>query len=268
MKNSPLHPEADDYVIIFLHIPKAAGSTLNAIFRKLYREDQILNLNKYPRAEYLEKLREPEKHGLGNLRFVTGHVPYGLHAIIPRPCVYITILRDPVERILSHYYYAASEPRHHAYEAIRSGKITLTEYAQKLANGQTSYLSGQKPSPEALATAKENISRHITLTGLTERFDETLVLLAAEFGFEPTTYTRANVTRRRPSTADISEETYDVLRKSNALDMELYRHAEKLFLQRLAENPSVTEQAARLRQQYTPHPPKPLHILKRLLRIA
>ena len=43
------------------------------------------------------------------LRMVMGHFAFGLHDMIDGSKTYLTILRDPVERILSLYFHARNE---------------------------------------------------------------------------------------------------------------------------------------------------------------
>lgn len=84
--------------ILFLHIPKTAGSSFNAIFRKAVPEGRHF--------EHLEghgeRLRRICEDGLPY--FVSGHLTFdAMRTYIERQDVYsITILREPLDQLLSH----------------------------------------------------------------------------------------------------------------------------------------------------------------------
>ena len=95
----------------------------------------------------------------------------------PRDARFVTILRDPVERTISHYYWLKRETRARSAlgsieEAIGQGEIRD--------NLQVRVLAGADPSGPVTSTmAEEAIAAldRFTAVGLTERFDESLVLL-------------------------------------------------------------------------------------------
>ena len=39
-----------------------------------------------------------------------GHMPFGIHKRLPQDYTYITFLRDPIERVVSAYYFARNYP--------------------------------------------------------------------------------------------------------------------------------------------------------------
>ena len=53
-----------------------------------------------------------------------------------------------------------------------------------------------------LETAKRNLEAHFAWVGITERFDESLVLLGRTFGWRDVRYVSANVSRRGRGAAD------------------------------------------------------------------
>jgi hypothetical protein len=42
---------------------------------------------------------------IDDVRFVWGHYRHGIQAHLPKPCASATLLREPLERVISHYYY-------------------------------------------------------------------------------------------------------------------------------------------------------------------
>ena len=227
--------------IIFVHIPKAAGSTLNKIIERQYEPKAIFStkmaLGVQESIAEFKKLPEARKR---EIKVIHGHMDFGLHEYFPQTCTYITIIRDPVDRIISHYYFVLRTPQHYLYQKVTSKDMSLKDYvtsriSTELDNGQTRVLSGVESigfgqcSTEMLESAKKNIREHFAVVGLTERFDETLMLLKRAFGWKNHFYVKANVTKNRPIKENFSKETLNLIEKYNELDIELYKYVEQMF---------------------------------------
>src|SRR5512135_3015151 len=96
--------------LIFLHIPKTAGTTFRSILPANYRAEELYNVptNAEGQVDFsgLDRLSDVEKR---KIRVLAGHFQYGAHEHLPQKSSYITILRDPVKRIISRYYHAVRE---------------------------------------------------------------------------------------------------------------------------------------------------------------
>jgi hypothetical protein len=76
--------------------------------------------------------------------------------------------------------------------------------------------------------AKRRLRDEFAFVGLTERFDESLLLMKSRIGLAGfnTLYERENASEERTYQSDVRQESEDVLervRRNNVLDMELYR---------------------------------------------
>jgi hypothetical protein len=138
--------------LIFLHIPKAAGTSLHRIIGRQYPQPSIFSIDGadvYGSIEEFKGLSESQRARIACLK---GHMPFGLHRYLPQPCAYITFLRDPIDRIVSHYYFVLRTPSHYLYEQVTSQRMTLDDYVRsgisgELSNGQTKLLAGDEENP-------------------------------------------------------------------------------------------------------------------------
>jgi hypothetical protein len=68
--------------------------------------------------------------------------------------------------------------------------------------------------------------------GLTERFDESILLLGHAFGWRDVRYVSVKVARQR---AELAPGDRALLERRNALDIDLYEHARAIVERRIAE---------------------------------
>jgi hypothetical protein len=237
--------------LIFLHIPKTAGTTLMSILDRQYKPGAIFST--YGNAqEAVDKFKTFSESQRMNIRVLKGHIPFGVHTFLPQPSHYFTILRDPIDRIISHYYFVLETTSHYLHDRVTSQNMTLKDYvsngiATRLDNGQTRIISGVgdtvgfgQCSPEMLETAKKHL-RGMPVVGLSERFDETVILLKRNLGWKLPFYMKANVTKNRPGREDISKDTIAVIERYNELDFELYKYAQELFEELIRQQPPAFE---------------------------
>jgi hypothetical protein len=224
--------------IIFLHIPKTAGTTLNRIIDWEYNPLHIFSINgRYFRSSYARLTRCPSSR-LARMALFRGHMPFGLHRFLDRPATYITVLRNPIERTISEYYFAVNRRIHREHRQI--SKLSLEDYVRTSPhnNAQTKLVAGQNDGydflagdcgREMLTVAKENLSRYFRFVGITERFTESLALSKVLLGWRLRRYATFRVTPRRPRTETLTETALRVISEYNCYDMELYDYAMQLF---------------------------------------
>jgi Galactose-3-O-sulfotransferase len=243
-------------VLVFLHHPKTGGVTLEGILRRKYRRDETYDAGIYPNRLPSEVASLPPDR-LARIRVIYGHMRFGVHDFLPRPSRYMTLLRDPVERAISQYYFILRNPGADLHEKfVRSG-ITLHQYVSgddMFVNGQTRDIAGEEVgtvedlmSPRLLARAKENVDQHFALVGVTERFDETLLLAREIFGWRgPVFYRRGNVNEARPRLDQIPRETLELIRERNRLDAELHRFATERLQEEVTRRGAAFERRLRM----------------------
>ena len=242
--------------VIFLHIPKVGGTTVNKIINRQYKPNTIYRVrdddSRHKRiqdcVDEFKVLPSSEKE---KIKVVMGHMGFGLHNFLPQPSVYITLLRDPVERTISYYYYVLRRPNHYLYQKVTSEKMSLKDCIHagisiELDNSQTRIIAATKGDSdslipfgqcnvEMLERAKKNLQEYFIGVGLVESFDKSLLLFKKLLNWNNIFYIKRNVTKNRPLKSDFSQETLNLIQKQNEFDLELYRYAAELFNEQVAQ---------------------------------
>lgn len=235
---------AQEQCLIFLHIPKTAGSTLHNIINNQYESDQIFNLGEGTQ-ESICKFRQISEQQKKDLKVIKGHMTFGLHKFLPQKSIYITMLRNPIERIISSYYFILSQPYHRHYEYVASQNMSLRDYAASellTDNAMTKLIAGMqvghfggtqkaefKQDSSLFILAKKNIRDYFLLVGDTDKFDESILILRKRLDWKIPLYVKNNTTPNRPSVKDISENTVKIIQNRNKLDIDLYKYGKNLL---------------------------------------
>ena len=241
---------ADDKGLIFLHMPKAGGLTLQSIIDRQYPRRVIYKL--YGPQSMIDKFIKLPEQSRSQIRVLQGHVPFGLHKQMTVPVNYITMLRDPVERVISLYYWILETRADPLYQIVKG--MSLSNFADSgfaiASNYQTRLISGlMNDSGEALEAAKYNLGVPDTIFGLTERFDESLILFKNHLGWKSVIYAKRNVTRSRPNRQEVAEEVIRKIENHNGLDIELYKFAKLRFEEIISkQGPSLPREVRKLQR--------------------
>ena len=95
--------------VLFIHIPKTAGSSFLTILKNRFGEQRVVRLHSAEEMEQTQ-INRLIAGDLKNFDCLIGHFPIHLfadHLPAFRP---FTMLRDPVERVLSHFRFFKSRP--------------------------------------------------------------------------------------------------------------------------------------------------------------
>lgn len=92
--------------ILFMHIAKTAGTAFREALEENYKQSEIAYIYPDPPGFLYENLRPLPLEQRRAFRLVIGHFQYGIHDYFPQPWTYVSIVREPVSRIVSHYRYS------------------------------------------------------------------------------------------------------------------------------------------------------------------
>ena len=236
--------------LIFLHIPKTGGTSLTATFRDSVGKAGVWQVDAPQLPQSLAHFRSAPAAELMAIRVLSGHFPIGLDRYLPGPSFYATILRQPVDRVLSDYYYCQRAESHPLHAAIKAGDLPLERFIETCPNAMTLRLCdfnlerhptawreqnlGLEPAAR-FAMAAKNLSERIAVVGLYEALENSLALIAGRMGWPRRPIARRNVTADRPK---VSEHPPALLRRIEALnewDSALYDLARRRFRWALAD---------------------------------
>lgn len=240
--------------LLFIHVPKAAGTTFAQILNSYFSEQDICP------AYYVSELMQLPAEEVRRYRLVCGHFEYSIRELLDAP-ICLTMLREPVDRVVSYYRYIRSAPAHALHQKF--SQMSLMEILEDpvervpLSNHQTR-LFGRDLNLERvrarftgaeaeLAPLSEDQKKRanvdldlamarladLEFVGLAERFDDSVKLLCHTLGLpEHTDYGRANVTRDDGSEVTVSDLVRSKIEDMNTMDRAFYRFASTLFGER------------------------------------
>lgn len=221
--------------ILFDHLPKCGGSTLNAYLEAHYPKRRIFSIDGSNPAEVVGQFKGLPKRKRHAYSLIKGHLANELFDYVDPACLKITVLRDPVERIISHYFFAKKNRNHYLYSSIHNSEMNLEDYASsnlsgELRNWYTTHFSGLpldvvegKPE-ESIAKASEVLLKRYNIVGFLDSFPLFIENLRkqAKLGYEYNN-NRVNVTQNRPIIQSIPKSTIEKIEQINYLDIALYR---------------------------------------------
>src|ERR1051325_3091753 len=137
----------EERALLFLHIPKAGGTTLHSVIERQFSPAVTFSITGMTPSQSIKEFIELPPERRERIRLLKGHMPYGLHKYLSVPATYITMLRDPVDRVVSHYYFVRRSPGVGHHSEVSSGRMGLDDFVRERAsiganNDQTRLISG------------------------------------------------------------------------------------------------------------------------------
>jgi len=209
-------------MLVFVHINKTAGSTVRYILRSSYGSrhcDVEPSLRKSEGSPFSTADLRRLRRIYPRLSSIAGHRVMGYVDLEEEGTEfsYLTILRDPVKLTASRFQY-------HVEHRKKKG-LVFDEWIQRewLRDAQTKRIAGSSSVDDAIRV----IQRKQIFVGLTERFDESIVLLKALRARDLCIdYQPVNVARRTVLAQELvsNTQTHRALIDANQADLALYAH--------------------------------------------
>lgn len=249
---APQPPPPDRPVLFFQHIRKTAGTSLRQVIHSNYGPTGTMGgrhvVNGAPPtydpavmrgwvADLLEAMSGDERD---SIVCVAAHGANHLMHQIDRPTRAITILRDPLDRVMSRYHFSKSG-RPYSLEELYGDADRILDDPDIRPRSQ--YFNGQSRSlmeplfgveipelpctqgpPDDASTYRERLFALLDeryLVGLQDRFEESVEFFGRQFGWKDVFVPHAKVNDRRPR--EMSDDTLSSeILAYNWLDQELY----------------------------------------------
>lgn len=206
---------------LFQHIPKTAGTSLTYVVERQYRP-HLLKWYTEEAGALPPSLPLPKA--------VVGHFRFGFHQHFQQAeSRYYTLLRNPFEQAFSHYHYLLKHPTlTSAY--LEGTSLEDFVYSAHGAQFQLRFIAGMDnirgKEEAALHQARTNLTSFYPVVGITEQFDDSLLLFAQQLGWKHMHYLRGAV---NPSKPQLPKRLYTLWEKPLAQELELYEWVKKRF---------------------------------------
>ena len=217
-----------EYPLIFIHLPKTAGTSLRKTIQINYRSGELFFMyGKNPDFHSMKELKQLDQSRFAQYKIIMGHFPFSKKLFPFEDRRFVTILRDPVRRVISYYRHVMSR------DEWKGREISLHEYIEssgdiQLQDHQTRLLSGMKRDPiteKHLEKAIRNLEKYFLHVGTSETFPQTVDCLYDILGWRKRKIFHENATLKKQATNDdFSEDVLNRLRELNKYDIKLYEY--------------------------------------------
>lgn len=235
--------------IIYLHLPKCAGNSIYDLFLQEYGRFRVLVECLSPQNNANKIKWKLNPFNAWRYRAVCAHMPYGAHRYL-KHAVYTTILRHPVERVISSYFYSKENHFDKYGKRIREGKLTLEQFSamQGIENTMTRWLypyenftvvnlgqhvlygKDKRLSESYLEGAKKTLDQCCAV-GIFEDLEKSICLFKKILGWsDDISLTWKNKTRSKQDASNIDGNTIAAIAEANAIDLLLYEYAKEKYL--------------------------------------
>lgn len=235
-EEEPIHPattSAGDPLWLFLHIPKTAGSSFRTTLARHLQPDCNINIEgrrgtKRRHVAFAEAIDEflaldKDKHFV----FASGHINMAeamrIQRNLGRPVRLLTMLREPVQRVISDYRYQLT-PAHPTHERFRTAFPTLESFAES-PRSQNKMLRYLALPGEPVDVTIARLEQDFGLVGLVEMYALTMRLCSELIGGNFAPDTSLNVTQATSGNEiAVGKKLLDRTRQLNEKDERLWLH--------------------------------------------
>jgi len=225
--------------LLFDHVPKTAGVTISRVLSDLLGEPYALEATSNPHFTMLK--------AAGSRKLLAGHFWFIKDETLSEEWYYATIIRDPIDRFLSQYYFNrtlginAPDP-----QVLAARTLTLQQYLDysvpeiihSYTNIQAIHFAQRmcddpyKLTDDQLYNVACASLMEYDCVGVYEDLLGFVNAICRDFGFSPiTALPHLNITAQPRDERDITDDVLARLRKANGVDIQLYHWVRERFAQ-------------------------------------
>jgi len=213
--------DIDDSILVYLHIPKAAGNTSIGQIKQHLQPNFSLQWNDID-GSIKELIETEEKY-----RLVSGHL-WDSHINLLRENNFkhysVTFIRHPIQRIISQYRYMCT-PKHPESEQFLEKYPKFDDFA--LNEIEPNYIAkvlvgGAKSFDDYWS----KLCERYTFIGLSEFYNTAMIILMNALNLPYTIEEKKNVTLKTSANSNllIDYKVYNKLEKTHSLDMQMFNY--------------------------------------------
>ena len=220
--------------VFFDHVPKCGGTSVTKYLQANYLLRKTFSIKTHAGSTSIEGFKTASQQTRYKYDLVKGHNAHQLIAYVSPECIKVTVLREPVDRIISHYYYAKRVPSHYLFKIIHGSNMELKDYATsglsaELRNHITTHYSGlnldyaEQNADEAVGKAYNAIMNKYEIVGLLSNLSQFAESLKKRANLRFTYINKiVNATINRISVDQVDNTTLSRIKEINYLDVILY----------------------------------------------
>lgn len=230
-------------IAFFLHINKNAGNTMRYIMHKNYSPQRFFEMmlqrrsDKNGLAKTVDSIDQDMQLVIANIQArqsnldcISANLPFGIHRFLYRPVKYFALLREPISRCISYWYFA--------YQTRFSTKLwsylerynfdldNILQYSPliQFKNDQVRMISGCSAievGEKEFDVARRTIENDFLFVGSVDQFDLCLSKIADFLGWKNKSYVKQNIGDKNDRSI-LPERAEEYFRDSNKWDTRLY----------------------------------------------
>jgi ABC-2 type transport system ATP-binding protein/lipopolysaccharide transport system ATP-binding protein len=251
-------------IMLYLYLANTGGDTLiDILIRNLETKDFLVidqdevsasGLGTWSHLAVEKAFGRLQPLQVDDVRVVWGPYRHGVDAHLPKPCACVTLLREPLERTISHFYNwaDATTDAPGTLDACLSSRrphcpLFIDNYMTRILSGVAALDPAQPGATtehhprvvdKDFERAANNLDSYM-VAGLADRFDETLLLLGVDLGWSLSdlVYKPLDTTTSRPRLAEIAQPIRHEILQWNRFDAALVERAGVHLARRISSYP-------------------------------
>ncbi len=223
-------------LLVFVHIPKAAGTSLNAILWQVYGRRYV---NFHPTLSP-RRIRKQVEGSPNEILALGAHLPFGFHQTFVRAswlgepkklfadrrCRYVTVLRHPVDRLKSYYRFVTTFPAHRLHrETMGMSPSAFFRHMRDIDNPECANLQcWMVANKRRFDVARDHLVSEYDVVGVVDRMDDFVEQLRTSFRWPDVFEVKhRNASPKHAQDDDFDNDVTDWITEANQDDMKLYQ---------------------------------------------